>query len=213
MPILSAKYDTSSIEWDIKIIIFSSNLSVLRIFQIFCREATSTPPVGSSKIITRLLPQQAIAIHNFLFCPPLKSFAKQCFVFSSLKSNFFNKYFTSSSISSFTFFNLSFLTYLSKQNISKFSWTVKSLNNILLFWGQIPNIFLNWLLPFFSRISYPLSLKSFLYIILPPLASIKPPIIEIKVLFPAPFSPKRAKISFSYMVQSKSFKTIFSPLL
>ena len=52
---------------------------------------------------------------------------------------------------------------------------------------------------------------------LPPLASIKPPIIDIKVLFPAPFSPKSAKISLSYKVQSNSFKTIFflcfSPLI
>ena len=73
MPILSAKNDASSIKCVIKIIIFPSYFIFCNIFQIFFLDEISIPPVGSSKIITLLLPQQAIAIHNFLFCPPDKS--------------------------------------------------------------------------------------------------------------------------------------------
>ena len=105
---------------------------------------------------------------------------------------------------------LFFLSYLNKQNISKFSLTVNSSNNILLFCGQIPRIFLKLIIPVEFVISEPTSFVLILYFILPSVASINPLKIEIKVLFPAPFSPNNPKISFSYKLNDNPFKTWFS---
>ena len=69
IPILSVLLQASSILCVInKIILFF--FCSFKISQISLFPGISIPPVGSSKIIISLFPEQAIAIINLLFCPP-----------------------------------------------------------------------------------------------------------------------------------------------
>ena len=93
----------------------------------------SIPLVGSSKNITELPPTKAIAIDNFLFCPPDK-FLIFVFLFSSNPKSCITF--------DISFFIIELSTDLNTQNISRCSSTVNSLNNTSCC-GHIPNTFLN----------------------------------------------------------------------
>ena len=145
--------------------------------------------------MTELPPTNAIAIDNFLFCPPDKCIAL-VYLFS------FNP-------KSFKTFNISFslielFTDLNTQNISRWSCTVKSLNNTSCC-GHIPTTFLNLSKPSGVNILYEL------YNIEPDVAEINPVNIFINVLFPAPLWPNKTNISFLYIFRDTSFKAILSP--
>ena len=230
IPIWSARNEASSIKCVIRIIIFFLSsfkfFKSFRIFQIFFLDNKSTPPVGSSKIITLLLPQHAIAIANLLFNPPdkfltnlsLKSSNSKISINFLISASIFNfsfeeLLFFSCSLSCSCSFSFFFSSYLNKQKISRFSLTVKSSNKILLFWGQTPKIFLNFLFPSLSTTSTSSLRLSSPYIIEPLSASINPLKMDIKVLFPAPFWPNNTKISFSYALKDKLSKALVSLLL
>ena len=71
IPILSPRYSASSSECVVRIIIlFVLNLLSTCHSPFFA--ITSIPLVGSSSRISLLFPIRAMAIHNFLFCPPDK---------------------------------------------------------------------------------------------------------------------------------------------
>ena len=88
--------------------------------------------MGSSKTITLLLPQNAIAMHNLLLYPPDKFLANEFLTFCNSKSLI--KSSTSFLIWLFSFEPYFFLSYFNKQNVSRFSFTVKLSYKILLFW-------------------------------------------------------------------------------
>ena len=62
--------------------------------QIPRREYGSTPAVGSSNIIKRACPTNAVAILNFLFIPPLSSLVVNLICYCLLRVLKFNCYFT-----------------------------------------------------------------------------------------------------------------------